>query len=170
MTSDFRSWLEMFIWHPFMLLSYVIRNLSWCQDTSRIFYGGPRLHTKSHQRQPYMPTVLQTLTWEYKYEIWCCTSPAGNISLPCLTCNMLYSDYFTNPFKLYTSSDPKSCPSYKFNSSRSKSVEKKFQDACDSQYNSFTGTDTKSSKANRYGGYGGGGKDTYSSASVKCKS
>jgi hypothetical protein len=90
------------------------------------------------------------------------TAPVGGIALPCLTCNNLYTDYFTNPFKLYTSSESKDCKSYK---SDKNAITQACQDACDSQYASCTNTYAQSCKSNS----AGSGKDTYSQATTKCQ-
>ncbi|KUJ08648.1 WSC-domain-containing protein [Mollisia scopiformis] len=92
------------------------------------------------------------------------SSPVGNIPLPVLTCNNLYSDYVQHPFKLYTSSDTTQCKSYIPGSSGSSSVCQGCKDACDSQYSSCTTTYAQSCKGNS----GSGGQDTYSSATTKC--
>ncbi|CZR69831.1 related to beta-1,3 exoglucanase [Phialocephala subalpina] len=92
------------------------------------------------------------------------STPVGNVSLPVLTCNNLYSDYVQNPFKLYISPDTTKCKSYKPGSGGSGSVWQGCKDACDSQYSSCTTTYAQSCKGNS----GAGGLDTYSSATTKC--
>ncbi|KAE8451464.1 hypothetical protein EG329_004093 [Mollisiaceae sp. DMI_Dod_QoI] len=93
------------------------------------------------------------------------SKPVGDISLPVLTCNNLYTDYFKNPFKLYTFPDTKQCKSYQHGSSGPGSVWGACRDACDAQYTSCTNTYAQSCKSNS----GAGGKDTYNSATTKCK-
>jgi hypothetical protein len=93
------------------------------------------------------------------------TSPVGSISLPCLTCNNIYSDYsFGNHFKLYTSSDSKSCSSYP-----SGSVPQGCKDSCDYQKNVCLNTYAESCKGNSAKDIAGG-KDSYTSACNKCAS
>jgi hypothetical protein len=92
------------------------------------------------------------------------SSPVGSIPMPCLTCNNLYSDYNKgNWFKLYTSSDSSSCPSY------SKSnISKGCKDSCDSQYSACMGTYAQSCKSNSQSQIAQGA-DSYNSASTKCQ-
>jgi hypothetical protein len=93
------------------------------------------------------------------------TSPVGSISLPCLTCNNLQSDYNSgNHFKLYTSSDSKSCSSYPHGS-----VPQGCKDSCDYQKQVCLGTYAESCKANSAKDIAGG-KDSYASACNKCQS
>ncbi|KAH8658736.1 WSC domain-containing protein [Tricladium varicosporioides] len=87
------------------------------------------------------------------------TSPVGDIPLPCLTCNNLYSDYYSgNPFKLYTSKQSSSCPSYGRNN-----PSQGCKDACDAQYSSCVNTYAQGCRTNPTPG-----GDSYSTASQKC--
>jgi len=89
------------------------------------------------------------------------SSPVGNIALPCLTCNNVYSDYQSgNCFKLYSDADTNKCPSYP-KSQPSQGC----KDACDNQYNSCMNTYAEGCKGNSWKRFG---SDTYSSASTKC--
>lgn len=91
------------------------------------------------------------------------SSPVGNIPLPCLTCNNIYSDYKSgNCFKLYNNADSSKCPSYP--RSGSWGPGKGCKDACDSQYESCINTYAQSCKSNGKRGF----PDTYESASQKC--
>ncbi|KAL2074513.1 hypothetical protein VTL71DRAFT_8291 [Oculimacula yallundae] len=90
------------------------------------------------------------------------SAPVGNIELPCLTCNNIYSDYKAGyPFKLYTSSQSKNCPSYPRGGYNGPTQACK--DACDSQYRSCVDTYAQGCRNNRRGG------DNYDSATGKCK-
>ena len=97
------------------------------------------------------------------YKGYSSSSPVGSISLPCLTCNNLYSDYNSgNHFKLYTSSDSKSCSSYPHGS-----VPQGCKDSCDYQKQVCLGTYAESCKSNTAKDVAAG-KDSYSSACTKC--
>ena len=92
------------------------------------------------------------------------SSPVGSVTLPCLTCNNLHSDYNSgNWFKLYTSSDSSSCPSYPKGS-----VPQGCKSACDNQYSACLGTYAESCKSNSASSISRGA-DSYSSACTKCK-
>ncbi|PMD34140.1 WSC-domain-containing protein [Hyaloscypha variabilis F] len=89
------------------------------------------------------------------------SSPVGNIPLPCLTCNNVYSDYQRgNCFKLYSNADTNQCPSY----GRSQGGQG-CKAACDNQYNTCMNTYAQGCKSNTWNW---GTSDTYSSASTKC--
>ncbi|KAH8595600.1 WSC domain-containing protein [Bisporella sp. PMI_857] len=104
-------------------------------------------------------------------------SPVGGISLPCLTCNNLKSDYDRGlPFKLYTDPDTRSCKSYSRGGSNGPS--KACKDACDAQYAACQDTYVNACRSNpknkqknknklRRGRYDGG--DNYDTANKKCK-
>jgi hypothetical protein len=77
-----------------------------------------------------------------------------------LTCNNLLSDYYSNPFKLYTNADTTQCKSYP-----PSSVPQGCKDACDNQYNSCVNTYAQSCQGNS----ASSGKDTYGSAKAKCQ-
>jgi len=78
-----------------------------------------------------------------------------------LTCNNVYNEYQSgNCFKLYTSSDSRSCSSYSRGNAKSGC-----QDACDAQYNTCVGTYAEGCRSNN----GRGGGDNYSTATSKCK-
>jgi hypothetical protein len=92
------------------------------------------------------------------------SSPVGSISLPCLTCNNLHSDYSAgNWFKLYTSSDSSSCPSYPKGS-----VPQGCKSSCDNQYSACLDTYAQSCKSNSPAAISKGA-DSYASACSKCK-
>ncbi|KAE9376663.1 WSC-domain-containing protein [Stipitochalara longipes BDJ] len=92
------------------------------------------------------------------------TSPVGAISLPCLTCNNLYSDYNSgNHFKLYTSSNSGSCSSYPGGS-----VPQGCKDSCDYQKQVCLGTYAESCKSNTAKQIAAG-QDSYASACTKCQ-
>ncbi|TEY80413.1 hypothetical protein BOTCAL_0038g00110 [Botryotinia calthae] len=86
-------------------------------------------------------------------------SPVGLIPIPCYTCNNLQPDYNSGyPFKLYTAKTSENSPRY-----QRPDCGQGCQDACDAQYESCVGT-----YAQGCGYGGGGGRDTYASALVKC--
>ncbi|KAH7418127.1 WSC domain-containing protein [Cadophora sp. MPI-SDFR-AT-0126] len=92
------------------------------------------------------------------------SAPVGNIALPCLTCNNIYSDYKSGyPFKLYTSPQSKNCPSYPRGGNNGPTQGCK--DACDSQYKSCLDTYAQGCKNNRFNRRG----DNYDTATQKCK-
>ncbi|KAK0125112.1 hypothetical protein ONS96_008978 [Cadophora gregata f. sp. sojae] len=94
------------------------------------------------------------------------SAPVGNIGLPCLTCNNIYSDYKAGyPFKLYTSPQSKNCPSYPRGGNNGPTQACK--DACDSQYRSCIDTYAQGCKNNRRNNRRG---DNYDTATQKCKS
>ncbi|KAH6720098.1 WSC domain-containing protein [Leptodontidium sp. MPI-SDFR-AT-0119] len=93
------------------------------------------------------------------------SSPVGSIDLPCLTCNNVYNEYKSGyPFKLYTSSQSKNCPSYPRGGNNGPTQACK--DACDSQYKSCLNTYAQSCKNSRRNHRRG---DSYDSATQKCK-
>ncbi|PMD48803.1 WSC-domain-containing protein [Hyaloscypha variabilis F] len=92
------------------------------------------------------------------------SSPVGSISLPCLTCNNLYSDYSAgNHFKLYTHPDSGSCSSYPHGS-----VPQGCQDSCDYQKQACLGTYAEGCKSNTAKQIAAGA-DSYASACTKCE-
>jgi hypothetical protein len=92
------------------------------------------------------------------------SSPVGSIGLPCLTCNNLYSDYSSgNWFKLYTSPQSQSCPSYPKGS-----VSQGCKAACDNQHTACISTYAESCKSNSAYSVEFGGLDSYDSACTKC--
>jgi len=93
------------------------------------------------------------------------SSPVGSIDLPCLTCNNLYSDYHSgNWFKLYTSSNSPTCPSY-----GKGSVPQGCKDSCDYQKQACLNTYAESCKSNTPYQVQHQGYDSYSSACTKCQ-
>ena len=87
-------------------------------------------------------------------------SCVGGIQPPALTCNNLLSTFPQYPFKLYTDKDSTKCSGYSKGN-----VPQGCKDACQAQYNSCVGTYATGCK----GQVQSAGKDSYDSATTKCK-
>ncbi|KAL4726164.1 hypothetical protein ACLX1H_006841 [Fusarium chlamydosporum] len=68
-------------------------------------------------------------------------NPVGGIELPLVACNDLKSDFYQNPFKLYTNVNSNSCSSYSRNQQPSACA-----DACKTQYSACLNTYVQSCK------------------------
>jgi hypothetical protein len=92
------------------------------------------------------------------------SSPVGSISIPCMICNNMKSDWYAgNWFKVYTNADSTQCKSY-----NSSSVQIGCQAACDAQRTSCMNTYAQNCKSNTQQQINQGA-DSYSSASTKCQ-
>lgn len=97
--------------------------------------------------------------------------PAGDIELPCLTCNNVYSDYKSgNYFKVYNNPDSNKCPSY-----TKSSIPQGCKKACDNQYSACVNVFAESCKrkskrtSNNASNRGSNG-EKYDKAMDTCKS